>query len=197
MLVPLVEALPPEVATIFKFGQVDVEFVFNFKRIESRVAPFDADRFEEFCRRSAQSYVGFLGDHFHRRDVAVASIFPPALSDETWRAGYTNAHIAALEGDRSAEEIAAGVRLLEIPTLPERTRHHALYNAVLRELALRARLDFIDDFSPFIGADGLVDRAFTPETKGTNHHLERAPTAAIMRRIITANVARDLPARSN
>jgi hypothetical protein len=77
--------------------------VFVFKRIETGHHWFEPEAFDQFCRRSVFSYVGFLNDHFKHHNVAVASIFPPTLSDEAWREGYVNAHIAATEGEPSAQ----------------------------------------------------------------------------------------------
>jgi hypothetical protein len=177
------------VPVIFKFGQVDVEFVHAFRRIEAGHAVFDPNDFGEFCRRSVRSYVDFLQNFGRRRSHFVASIFPPTLSDEAWRQGYVNAHVAMIEGDRPLEELRAGVRQLQVPSLPDRTRHHAQYNEILREQVDRAGLDFIDDFSPFIGPGGVVDPKFIPLSAGRDHHLERPPTAPIIKRIIATVVA--------
>jgi len=183
-MVPLAEALPRDARLIFKFGQVDVEFVFAFRRIETGHHRFDPEAFDQFCRRSVFSYVNFLNDHFKHHNVAVTSIFPPTLSDEAWREGYVNAHIAAAEGDHPLEAIRAGVKQLEIPTVVERTRHHARYNEILRHRVAASGFAFIDDFSPFLGADGVVDPRFIPTTRGRDHHLERAPAAPIIKDII-------------
>jgi hypothetical protein len=190
-LAPLAEALTPDTPAIFKFGQVDVEFVFAFKRIEAEQVQFDLEEFDRFCRRSVLSYVGFLHDRLRGRDVTVASIFPPTLSDEAWREGYVNAHIAAQEGDRPIEAIVAGLKQLEVPGLAERSRHHAHYNEILRHQAQRSGFAFIDDFSPFVGVDGVIDPVFTPTTRGRDHHLERSPATPIIRRLITAAVVKD------
>jgi hypothetical protein len=187
-LAPLAQAIPPDVPTVFKFGQVDVEFVFAFKRIEAGERQFDPQQFDQFCGRSVESYIGFLDDHFGHAAVTVASIFPPTLSDAAWREGYVNAHVAATEGDRPLEEIRAGVRQLAVPDLRERTRHHAHYNGILRDRVARSGFAFLDDFSPFVGAAGVVDPRFIPTTGGRDHHLERQPTTPIIRDIIAARV---------
>jgi hypothetical protein len=183
-LAPLAEALPDSVGILFKFGQVDVEFVSVFKRVEAASTNYDLTEFDQFCRRSVRSYIEFLSTHFCNRDVAIISTFPPALSDEAWRAGYINAHVAALETDGSIETIIAGVKQLQIPTLPERTRQHARYNEMLRGAALEAGFDFIDDFSPFLGPGAVLDPAFVLTSRGSDHHLERAPTTPTIKRII-------------
>jgi hypothetical protein len=186
-LAPLAEAIG-SVPAIFKFGQVDVEFVHAFKRIDAGQARFDPEEFDGFCRRSVGSYVGFLDDHFSHAAVTLASIFPPTLSDEAWRQGYVNAHIADTESDRPLEELRASMKQLQVPTLFERTRHHAYYNEILRDHAGRSGFAFVDDFSPFIGADGVVDSRFLPTTGGRDHHLEKSPTATILRNIISRTV---------
>jgi hypothetical protein len=187
-LAPLAEAIPPDARAIFKFGQVDVEFVFAFRRIEAGQAQFDPDEFDRFCRRSVRSYVGFLEEHFRHADIAVVSTFPPTLSDDAWREGYMNAQIAVTEGDLPLEALRAGIKQLQVPGLIERTRHHAHYNEILRHHALCAGFAFIDDFSPFVGAGGIVDPEFIPTTGGRDHHLERSPTAPIIKAIIARTV---------
>jgi hypothetical protein len=115
----------------------------------------------------------------------VVSVFPPAVSDAAWRQGYVNDDIAQREEIMPVAELAAGIRALEIADLRQRTGIHAYYNAGLRAACRRHGFRFVDSFTPFIGADGLVDpRYVVPEANGAEHHLDsRATYGAIAQSI--------------
>jgi hypothetical protein len=168
----------------FKFGQVDAEFVFDFDRIRRERFEFSTLEFHRFCRRSVESYVSFVADRFAATRPCLIGLFPPALSDAAWREGYVNAHVVATESDVDLDHVIAGVRRLEIPDLARRTRLHALYNQLLRERAQAANIGFLNDFSYFLGPGGVLDPRFVPSHRGADHHLEEAPTAAIIERLI-------------
>jgi hypothetical protein len=168
----------------FKFGQVDAEFVFDFDRIRRGRFEFSSLEFRRFCMRSVESYVSFVADRFTAAQPCLIGLFPPALSDAAWRDGYVNAHVVATESDIDLDRVIEGLRRLEIPDLARRTRLHALYNHILRERARAASIGFLDDFSYFLGLDGVLDPRFVPCNRGADHHLEEAPTAAIIERLI-------------
>jgi len=175
---------PSQIQMLFKFGQVDVEFVFNFDRIRNQRPEFREDEFHSFCQRSIDSYIEFVSTRFSANYVNVVSVFPPALSDAAWRDGYTNAHIVDVESSQRLDEIVAGVRNLEIPALPERTRLSALYNRLLEKKTVQTKLRFLNDFPYFLGRDRVLDPIFVPNHKGADHHLEQKPTAPIIDRLI-------------
>ena len=106
----------------------------TFKRLEARDAGFDAAAFAAFADETVARYVGFLAEAVPpalKPLASVAAIFPPALSDAAWRQGYVNAHIADLHGPADRTGLAG----LEIPSLIERTRLHALFNGRLAAAA--------------------------------------------------------------
>ena len=146
---------------LLQFGQVDVEFVSVFQRIARSEADFDRARFEAFCEKTVDAYGAFLAGPFAGLGGLHAfSIFPPALADEAWAEGYVNAHVALLEGDRHADEIAALVRSIAIPTLAERTALHRRFNEHLDAMCRTRQLSFIDLFDRFIGRDGTIAARF-------------------------------------
>jgi hypothetical protein len=173
-----------EIPILFKFGQVDVEFVFNFDRIKNDQFKFCGDKFGLFCLRSVDSYLDFVSEHFSGNCVSIISLFPPALSDASWREGYANAHVVAIESSQGLDEVIAGVQKLEIPSLPERTRLHAYYNRLLREKAAQKKFGFLHDFPYFLGQDGVLDPSFIPTHRGTDHHLEAHPTTLLIHELI-------------
>ena len=115
---------PTPMPTAFMFGQVDVEFVFTFKRLETGLTRFDPAAFDAFAAETVARYLAFLSQATPpelKGSALVAGVFPPALSDAAWRQGYVNAHIADLHGPADAAGLAERLAALEIPTLSERT----------------------------------------------------------------------------
>jgi hypothetical protein len=159
---------------VYKFGQVDVEFVFTFKRLESGKTGFDRAAFDAFAGETIARYVAFLADATpfsllgHAR---VAGIFPPALSDAAWRQGYVNAHIADLHGHADAATLAEQLAELELPSLAERTRLHADFNARLLKAAAKANFAPVFGFKALLGESGTVAPRYLGRARGRNHHL--------------------------
>ncbi|HTI67376.1 MAG TPA: hypothetical protein VL460_07505 [Caulobacteraceae bacterium] len=165
----LLAELPP-MPTAFMFGQVDVEFVHAFKRLETGVGAFDADEFDAFAEETVGRYIALLAEASPKGLkplVRVATIFPPALSDAAWRQGYVNAHIAHLHGPADL----AGLGELQIPSLAQRTRLHARFNTRLAAAARAAEFGVLDLFEPLLGGKGTVKRSLLGRAQGANHHL--------------------------
>ena len=174
------EALAPwPIPVLFKFGQVDVEFVFTFKRLESGQRVFDTAAFEAFGDETIERYVAFLQDATPpslRAKARVAGVFPPALSDKAWRQGYMNAHIADLHGPADRRALSARLAELELPSLDERTRLHKAFNTRLFTAATAAGFDMMFGFNAMLGPDGAVEPRHLGKAKGGNHHLGYAAT---------------------
>ena len=179
---------PASAAPVFlKFGQVDVEFVWNFQRIRAAETAFSLQHFDDFAQQTARSYLGFvasLAERIGKVRLRVCAVFPPALADAAWAEGYVNGHVGALEGDRSKQELEAGIRTLEIPDLRMRTILHMIFNSYLRAGCLRMGVVFVDDFHPLLGADGVLDPAYIPHSKGRDHHLDHAAVHAAIAQVI-------------
>jgi hypothetical protein len=174
---PAGSALP----VILVFGQVDTEFVFNFRRVRSGQRAFDMAAFESFCRESIDAYLRFLTDVFRqdrRSKVTIASILPPAVSDAKLRDGYVNSPILSLESTADENAMRQALRQLEWPDLKTRTSLHAYYNSLLWEACSNNGFRFTETFSCFLGSDGVLESRFVPETRGSDHHLEFKPTRA-------------------
>lgn len=178
---------------LLKLGQVDVEFVYNFKRIRDGRFRFEEPEFHEFCRFSTERYFRFLSRIFPaeaRSGVHVLSVHPPALSDEMWRSGYVNAHVAALQSALPLDMLREGLERLDVPDLPTRTRMHAFYNMLVEARCDEHGFRYVDDFSPFVSASGTLDPRFIPRGRGRDHHLEpdttREATTAILWDCVTS-----------
>jgi hypothetical protein len=166
---------------VFKFGQVDVEFVYMFKRLEAGLAAFDPADFDAFAAETVERYIAFLEEATPQplRGMArVAGIFPPALSDAAWRQGYVNAHIADLHGPADSKELADRLAGLELPSLAERTRLHAAFNTRLFERAAKSHFAPMFGFKALLGPDGTAAPRFLGRGRGRNHHLGYAASRA-------------------
>ncbi|HTK35258.1 MAG TPA: hypothetical protein VL358_08250 [Caulobacteraceae bacterium] len=164
---------------VFKFGQVDVEFVFAFKRLETGAVAFDGKAFEAFADETIARYLAFLAmvtPPALRPHARVAGLFPPALSDAAWRKGYVNAHIAALHGPADPKALAEGLARLELPSLAERTALHKAFNRRLFAAALAAGFAPLFGFDALLGPDGTAATRFLGKARGANHHLGYAAT---------------------
>lgn len=159
----------------FKFGQVDAEFVWVFKRVRCGAIDWSMAEFEAFAEDAVGRYLAFVEQLSDTHDLAghvrVLSIFPPTLSDTAWQAGYVNAHIGYLESDAALATLSEQVKRISIPTQPERTRLHALWNAIVMRECARRGLLYVDDFQPLIGGQGVVDARYMLGHDGANHHL--------------------------
>ena len=170
---------------IFKFGQVDVEFVYDFHRTQVRQIEFDERHWRAYLNKSVENYVVFVAEHFRQLSCRAVGIFPPALADDVLKSGYANAHVAATEGVADLSELVNSLRTLEFPDKVHRTLLHREFNQMLKRRANEAGVPYFDDFGFFLGGDGLLDYAFIPTHRGTDHHLERQATRTVAIRIIT------------
>jgi hypothetical protein len=173
-----------ELPFLLQFGQVDIEFVYHFRRVMDGHRTLDLDDYRTFCDMTLERYIAFLTGLFspsQRLNVFLVSVFPPALSDAAWRAGYVNDDIAQHEQTVPPADLAAGIRCLDIADLRQRTEMHTHFNTGLRAACRRLGFRFIDGFTPFLGADGLVDpRYVIPERGGVEHHLDSRATYAVL-----------------
>ena len=171
-------ALTP-MPVVFKFGQVDLEFVFTFKRLEAGEAAFDPDAFDAFAAETVDRYIAFLKDATPpglRARAHVAGVFPPALSDKAWRQGYVNAHIADLHGPADRRALTERLAKLELPSLEERTKLHNAFNARLFGAASAAGFGVMFGFKALLGPDGVAAPEHLGKAQGGNHHLGYAAT---------------------
>ena len=165
----------PGLPILMKFGQVDIEFVQVFKRLAAEQAGFDLTVFDAFADETIQLYVAFLAQVVpptQRSRVRVMSLFPPALSDDAWRAGYLNAHMVAVHGPADAADLAVRLGRVEIPDLAQRTALHAAVNARLRAAVAAEGFAWGDDFTPYLGAGGVLDTRWLGKAAGRDHHLD-------------------------
>lgn len=182
--VKVIGALPDtrRVPFILQFGQVDVEFVYHFRRARAQERTLDLDHYRTFSAEVAEAYMGFVSELFEpavRSRVRLAAIFPPALSDAVWKAGYVNDDIAWNDGIDSMPDLSEGIRALEIASLRQRTEIHRFFNDIVAAACRRQGFGFIDSFNPFLGVDGLVNDNYVIQ-RGADHHLRGDATNATL-----------------
>lgn len=160
-------------AILLKFGQVDLEFVHDYRRIRDGGRPFDLAEATAFAEESVRRYVDFLAGLARRTraPLVVTAALPPALSDEALRAGYLNAHIAELHANLDVEALRQALQALDMPDWKTRTQLAAVFNRTLAVACDAAGLIFYDDFTPLVGDDGVIDPALIAWHGGTDHHL--------------------------
>jgi hypothetical protein len=181
----------PDVPVLLKFGQVDVEFVQVFKRLEAGQLAFEPGAFQTFVDETVSRYATFLADAVSAADrgrVHVCSLFPPTLSEAAWRTGYVNAHLAELHGPAEQQGLADRLSRLTLPSLAERTALHTVFNTVLASTVTAQGFAFSNDQTPFLGADGVVDPVYVGPAAGADHHLDfhasRAPVVDRLWRVL-------------
>jgi hypothetical protein len=159
------------------FGQVDVEFVFTFKRLRSDPpAALDKAAFRRFCRETAQAYADFAASLTGPGPVTLASILPPALSDEAWRAGYLNAHLGSEHGELPLPVLAERLQRAEIASRGARTADHRRFDAALRRAASARGLGFLDVARELPIQEGAAHPALLGPPAGRDHHLDYPAT---------------------
>jgi hypothetical protein len=173
---------------LIQFGQVDIEFVHHFHRVRDEQRMLDLDAYRWFCVETVKRYVDYLVSLFEpswRSRVYVLSVFPPVLSDDAWRRGVLNDVIIRDEMGMTQEDMAAGIRTLEVANLQQRTAIHEHFNKLLGSACASHGFCFIDGFTPFLGADGLADQQYAqPEAFGFDHHLDARRTRPIVEEIV-------------
>jgi hypothetical protein len=158
---------------LLKFGQVDLEFVYDYRRIRDGRRAFDRVDAVAFAEEGARRYVAFIETlrGLTTARLVVTAALPPSLNDAALRAGYINAHIGELHADSGPEQLLAQLQQLDMPDWKTRTDLARAYNAALAAECARAGLTFLDDFTPLCGPDGLIDPELLVWHGGTDHHL--------------------------
>lgn len=181
---------------IFKFGQVDIEFVYNHKRIIDKKFIFDLSDYIFFVNKVIDDYLNYVKFIFPDRNVIIASVFPPTLSDEHWREGYKKAGIISLtEKDRRI--LDEDLEKLEIPDWEQRTVLHEIFNKILREKSSLLDLKYLNDFTPFLQGNKVSEEFIRPQG-GNDHHLDHESTFQVIRNLYEKNIFRnDVPVTRN
>jgi hypothetical protein len=155
---------------VFQFGQVDIEFVFDMKRIRDGVTAYDPAQHRSFIEETVEKYTLFLRECRTRSAgrIIVMSALPPVLDDATVRDGYTHAHIAELNDRHDVTTLRDQLRSLDYPDMLERTEQSRYFNRLMESACADMGIAYIEEFDSLLGPDGTVRREFTTEQ---DHHL--------------------------
>lgn len=165
----------------FKFGGIDAQYLYDLERLRSGRLRFDPADFEAFCRATARTYLAALDEIVPRRRrpyVDILSTIPPPVADAHRVAVLLDRVIGRVPQSERPALIAAAERL-EMPGHREWTALHQRFNALLAIEAAAHDFAFVDDFTPFLGADGVIDSRFVRSTAGADDHIEPEAAAAI------------------
>lgn len=162
---------------VLKFGQVDVEFLFDLKRVREGATAYIPAAMRQFVDETVDRYASFLADCRAACSgrLIVMAIFPPTLGDAAVRAGYVNAHIAFLNQEDDVDHLRAALGGLEHPDLAERTAVARYWNARLAEACARMALPYLEEFDALLGEDGVIHPELADE--GDHHLLLHSPRA--------------------
>jgi len=165
---------------LLKFGQVDLEFVYDYRRVRDGRRGFDLADAEAFARESALRYAAFVRDLTDETPLklVVTAALPPALNDAALREGYMNAHIVEMHAEIGPDALREALQELEMPDWKVRTELARTYNQALAAACAEFGLTFYDDFTPLVGPDGVIDPALILWHGGTDHHLCATSPAA-------------------
>lgn len=156
---------------VLKFGQVDVEFLFDLKRVRDGDIDYAPAAMRQFIDETVDRYASFIADcrTVCSGRLIVMAIFPPTLGDATVRAGYVNAHIAFLNQEDDVDQLRAALGALDHPDLAERTMLARYWNARLAEACERMAIPFVEEFDALLGEDGVVHAELADPQ---DHHLQ-------------------------
>jgi hypothetical protein len=172
-----------DVPTFLKFGGIDAEFLWVRARIRKRAYRLSIDEFDDFARESVSSYGRFLDaltEVMDRRLLRICAAYPAVVDDAHWADVFLAAHGSSL---------ASELEKTEIPDRPTRTRLRRLYNEHLRRMCREQSLAFIDDFSPFVDANGETAEICYRPRQGRNHHIDYATSEERMVKVVAAALA--------
>lgn len=182
-------AAPLDLPVFLKFGGIDAEFRWMAQRIRTNSAAFSDDEFDRYAERAVADYGRFL-DRLTATlcagRIRVCSVFPTALRDRFWIEGFVNA--TAGSPDRQPA-LRATLGRMEIPDFPTRTRLRAAYNTRLRALCEAKGLAFLDDFTPFLNASGVLDDRFIASHGSADFHLDYDAIGDLLEPLVHASIA--------
>ncbi|HEV2302835.1 MAG TPA: hypothetical protein VGR91_14810 [Stellaceae bacterium] len=180
------------VPVFLKFGGLDAEFLWMSRRIEKGLYRFPVDEFCEFAEMSVAKYGGFLEalrDIAGARQLRVCSVFPSVLTQADWIAGFIKIFGRSPEYNRQVSEDLSKVS--HFPSLRLRTKYRELYNTLLEQMCKSRNLVFIDDFSPLLGPDGVIDARYCGVSETKDFHIGYEASQESLVRIIRSNLRPD------
>jgi hypothetical protein len=178
-----------DIPIFFKFGGIDAEYLWILHRLRHGIRQFSIAEFEHFARLSVTRYADLFDQLCQFIDpgrLRICAVFPSALVDSHWIDSFVRFNAGTPE---HAIRLAAELHEMELPDLLVRTRLRAFYNAILRAMSEAKGLVFVDDFTPMLGQDGILDRRFLPRDPN-DHHLDHTASEKALVTIILTHAYR-------
>lgn len=172
-------AIVEGVACFFKFGQVDLEYLFAYKRTLSANVAFSEAEFIAYTNESIARYLDYLDDLVprHMRDrTFVCSVSLPALADDAWHDVCTDGLLAFMKPTaEEAGKLREQIGRLEVPDIRLRSRLHLDFNTRLKAAAAARDFPFVDDARLFWDdAQGKIGDIYTTRGGGRDVHVDRS-----------------------
>ena len=143
---------------IFKFGQVDVEFLYHLRNVQVSID------FEAYIINVVKSYIDFILKLDHKdKIVCVMSIFPPCFSDD-----YFRTFIKFLNDERKWNIDHKLIDTYKVPTLEDRTAMHDKFNKVLQVEARKHNFVYIDCFTKLL-ENNTINRKYISHAMNDCH----------------------------
>lgn len=180
-------------ACFFKFGQVDLEYLFPHRWAQGGVAAFAEDEFTCYAEETIERYVGYLEALIPsalRARTFICSISLPAVADDGWHNVCADGLLAFTQSSpEEAQALRNRLKALDVPDIRLRSRLHRAFNTRLKAAAEAAGFPFVDDTRLFWDDEAQkVAGAYTTGGAGRDVHMDRS--AVTLARI--APLIRDL-----
>lgn len=174
----------------FKFGQVDLEYLFNFKWSQEGYKQFNEEKFIAYSNETIYHYIEFLSSLVPsslREKTFVCSVSLPALADHVCKQTYLQGIFAFNQHkEDDIEKLRPTFDNMEIPTIQTRSRLHLEFNQRLQAKAEQAGFPFANDATLFMDEKtNMLKEVFTKKGAGLDVHLDRTdPTLLLMSQFI-------------
>jgi hypothetical protein len=166
-------------ACFFKFGQVDLEYLYPYRWAQGGPVQWAEEDFRRYTAETIARYIGYLDAEIprDRRDrTFVCSASLPAVSDTAWRDVCTEGLLAFMQASPAeTRALQDGFAALTVPDIRLRSRLHIDFNARLKTAAEDAGFPFFDDAAPFWDEDRqTIAQIYAVAGKGRDVHMDRS-----------------------
>jgi hypothetical protein len=158
---------------------------------------FSSEQFEAFARESVARYQSFLerlGRILDPVQMRICSVFPASVADSNRAAAFLDLHAGTPVLQR---HFAEDLKKMEVPDIVARTGLRARYNAHLRAMCNTLGLAYVDDFSPFLDAEGATAPGYVRSHGDIDFHLPHGEAHDTMVGIIWSAIGSAALARVN
>jgi len=164
-------AEPVDLPVLLQFGGIDAEFRWITHCLRHNISALSRTAFDDYADRAVADYARFLDrlrSILGTPRIHICAAFPTALLDRFWIDGFVAATAGTAE---RAPALRAALLKIALPDFAMRTAFRALYNNRLRAMCESKGLHFVDTFTPFLDASGVLDARFITAPATADAHL--------------------------